>query len=153
MGRELVGPFRVPEGVKMTSAKYVEFLTENFLPLCQMKNWAFRNKIIFRHDNAPFHAVRNTSASLAAMGIEEENLMVWPPSSPDLNPIEKLWSIHKQNVYESGRQFASKQELWETILTFGSSIRSSKNLEVQWMQELWSSYQITGRVLNCNLTC
>ena len=31
MGRVLVGPFRVPEGVKMTSAKYVELLTDHFL--------------------------------------------------------------------------------------------------------------------------
>lgn len=30
-GRELVGPFRVPEGVK-TFANYVEFWTENLLP-------------------------------------------------------------------------------------------------------------------------
>ena len=32
LGKDLVGPFRVPEGVKMTSAKYVEFLTDHFLP-------------------------------------------------------------------------------------------------------------------------
>ena len=32
MGRELVGPFRVPEGVKITSVKNVEFLTDHFLP-------------------------------------------------------------------------------------------------------------------------
>ncbi|CAI9606954.1 unnamed protein product [Staurois parvus] len=31
MGTERVGPFRVPEGVKMTSAKYVEFMTDHFL--------------------------------------------------------------------------------------------------------------------------
>ncbi len=30
MGRELVGPFRVPEGVKMTLVKYIEFLTTFF---------------------------------------------------------------------------------------------------------------------------
>lgn len=30
MGRELVGPFRVPKGVKMTSANYIEFLTDHF---------------------------------------------------------------------------------------------------------------------------
>ena len=46
MGIELVGPFRVPEGVKMTSVKY-----------------------------APSHAARNTSALLAAMGIKGEKLL------------------------------------------------------------------------------
>lgn len=32
LGIEMVRPFRVPEGFKMTSAKYVEFLTDHFLP-------------------------------------------------------------------------------------------------------------------------
>ena len=31
LGKGLVGPFRVPEGVKKTSAKYVEFLTDRHL--------------------------------------------------------------------------------------------------------------------------
>ncbi len=116
MGRELVDPFRVPEGVKMTSAKYIEFLTDHFLPWYKKKNCAFCSKIIFMHDNAPSHAAKNTSVSLAAMGIKGEKLMVWPPSSPDLNPIENLWSILKRKIFEGGRQLASKQQVWEAIL-------------------------------------
>uniref|UniRef100_A0A8C5MML4 Tc1-like transposase DDE domain-containing protein n=1 Tax=Leptobrachium leishanense TaxID=445787 RepID=A0A8C5MML4_9ANUR len=131
MGRELVGPFRVPEGVKITSAKYVEFLTDHFLPW--YRNYAFCNKIIFMHDNAPSHAAKNTSASMAAMGIKGAKVMVWPPSSPDLNPIENLWSILKQKIYEGGRQFTSKQQLWEAIVT------SCKQIEAQTVQKLTSS--------------
>lgn len=52
LGSETVGPFRFPDGVKMTSAKYVEFLNDHFL------NHAFRNKIIFMQDNAPSHAAK-----------------------------------------------------------------------------------------------
>ncbi len=70
MGRELVGPFTVPEGVKMALAKYIEFLTDHFLPWYKKKNCAFRSKIIFMHDNAPSHAAKNTSVLLAAMGIK-----------------------------------------------------------------------------------
>ena len=81
MGRKLVGPFTVSEGVKVTSVKYVEFLTDHFLSWYKKKNRAFHNKIIFTCDNAPSHAARNTSASLAAIGIKEEKLMVWPPFS------------------------------------------------------------------------
>ena len=88
MGRELVGPFRVPEGEKMTSAKSIEFLTYHFLPWYKKKNYAFCSKIIFLHNKAPSHAAKNTSVSLAAMVIKGEKLMVWSPSSPEFNPIE-----------------------------------------------------------------
>jgi transposase len=33
---------------------------------------------------------------LQEMGIESMN---WPPYSPDLNPIEKLWTLMKQEIY------------------------------------------------------
>ncbi|KAG8009288.1 Transposable element Tc3 transposase [Nibea albiflora] len=133
MGREIVGPFRIPDGVKMTSIMYVEFLKEHFLPWFKKKNRAFRNTIIFMHDNAPSHAAKNTSACLAAMGIREDKLMVWPPSSPDLNPIENLWSIIKRSVYDGGRQFTSKQQLWEAILS------SCKAIEADTVQKLTNS--------------
>ena len=70
---------------------------------------------------------------MAAMGIKGEKLMVWPPSSPDLNPIENLWSILKQKMYKDGRQFASKQQLWEAILT------SCKEIQAETLQKLTSS--------------
>lgn len=40
LGSEMVGPFRVPEGVKVTSKRYVEFLTDHFLPCYKKKNCA-----------------------------------------------------------------------------------------------------------------
>ena len=122
----------------MTSVKYVDFLTDHFLPWYKKKNRAFHNKIIFMHDHAPSHAVRKTSASLAAMGIKEEKLMVWPPSSPDLKPNENLWSILKQKISEGWRQFTSKQQLWEANLTSCKEIQAEtlEKLTIKWMQEL-----------------
>uniref|UniRef100_A0A087YR09 Tc1-like transposase DDE domain-containing protein n=1 Tax=Poecilia formosa TaxID=48698 RepID=A0A087YR09_POEFO len=133
MGRELVGPFRVPEGGKMTSTKYIDFLTHHFLPWYKKKSRAFSSKIIFIHDNAPSHAARNTTVSLAAMGIKGEKLMVWPPSSPDLNPMENLWSFLKEKIYEGGTQFTSKQQLWKAILT------ACKEIQAETIHKLTSS--------------
>lgn len=133
MGESWLAPLVVPEGVKMTSEKEMEFLTVHFLLWWIKKNRAICYKIIFMHDNASSHAARNTSASLDAMGIKREKLIVWPPSSPDLNPIENLCSILKQKVYEGRRQFISKQQLWEAILT------SCEEIQAETLQKLTSS--------------
>ena len=56
IGNELIGPFDVLEGLKLsadTSCAFLENLLETWLdnlPLVQQK------KIIFMHDNAPSHA-------------------------------------------------------------------------------------------------
>ena len=67
------------------------------------------------------------------MGIKGEKLMVWPPSSPDINPIENVWSILKRKIYEGGRQFTSKQQLWEAVLT------SCKYIQAETVHKLTSS--------------
>jgi transposase len=42
---------------------------------------------IFMYDNAPTHTAYVVRDALEEMEIE---VMVWPPHSPDLNPIENL---------------------------------------------------------------
>ena len=63
------------------------------------------------HDNAPSHAVKLTSDFLATASFKCDKLMTWPAYSPDLNPIKNMWAMLKRRIYESGRQFSSKEEL------------------------------------------
>lgn len=52
---------------------------------------------IFMHDNAPVHTAAIIQGILAELGIE---VMIWPPYSPDSNPIENLWALMKGIIYE-----------------------------------------------------
>ena len=46
----------------------------------------------FMQDNAPGHAAAST---IQEMGDRNINRLIWPPCSPDLNPIEKCWNLMK----------------------------------------------------------
>lgn len=52
---------------------------------------------IFQHDNTPSHTAIIVCEALDEMQID---VMDWPPHSPDLNPIENLWTLLKQKIYE-----------------------------------------------------
>jgi transposase len=51
---------------------------------------------IFMHDNAPIHTAYIIRDWFLLRGI---NIMDWPPYNPDLNLIENLWALLKQEIY------------------------------------------------------
>ena len=82
--------------------------------------------MIFMHDNAPSHAARLTMGFLKKSLVKNATIMEWLPYSPDLNLIENMWSIIKRKVYANGKQFSSKDELWNVIKSAAKDISTDE---------------------------
>lgn len=66
----------------------------------------------FQQDNAPIHTARVVKQWIRSQNV---NTLEWPPYSPDLNIIENVWRLLSRKVYQSGRQYESKESLIEGI--------------------------------------
>lgn len=51
---------------------------------------------IFQQDNARIHTSDHTKLWFEMHGI---HMIEWPPHSPDLNPIEVVWSLLKRELF------------------------------------------------------
>ena len=67
----------------------------------------------------------HTREFFASKRINEDRLIKWPPSSPDLNYIENLWCLVKTEIYQGCKKCSSKYSLLEAIETCYKSLNSS----------------------------
>jgi hypothetical protein len=104
--RRGLGTIKVIDG-NMNSTRYVDVLQNDLIP--QTHIWFgvdAEEHFIFQQDNAPCHSSSDTRTFLAENNIR---VLEWPPYSPDMNPIENLWSILKAKIHR--RSYSNKTEL------------------------------------------
>jgi transposase len=68
---------------------------------------------IFMHDGAGLYRGHIVVRLLQEMGI---TVMIWPPYSPDLNPIENLWAIMKKEIYKNHPELEHTLDTEETLI-------------------------------------
>ena len=70
------------------------------------------DQAIFMQDGAPLHTARATQQWCQENfpGFWEKG--IWPGNSPDLNPIENLWSIMQQKLDEEKRSSQLSEHYW-----------------------------------------
>jgi transposase len=102
-----LGPLVVIDGT-LSAENYKNLLEEYLLPEIHSCNVP----MTFMQDNAPCHKAKPVLEFFESNGI---TTLDWPPQSPDLNPIENLWSIIKQKRAKKFGIPTSKKELIKQI--------------------------------------
>ena len=137
IGDRLVGPIKALEGVNVTSAAYCNLLNESLVPWLDDIPLSLLRDFVFMHDNAPSHSARTTHEFLTTLSIQDEELMIWPPSSSDLNPIEKFWAIIKRDIMAMDGNFNQKTPCGKpsTLQQGQFHVPLSRNWSIPWIRD------------------
>ena len=114
------GRLHLCEGM-VNQHQYTHIIETRVIP--QMRSDFPFDEGIFQHDLAPCHTAKKVKAKL-----DEANISVlkWPGNSPDVNPIENMWSIVKQKLQT--KDTTTKNRLIRAVLDIWNHDDSIKNI-------------------------
>jgi transposase len=105
---------------KIDQEKYIECLSQEFLPWFKKMKEEHGHDFIFQEDGASCHTGAKTRKWKKEAGIKSFDY--WPSQSPDLNPIEHIWRILGHRIAKRRSKITTLDELeaalheeWEMI--------------------------------------
>ena len=96
---------------RMDADLYVKILEQDLQSSLDYYNKT-PSDIIFQQDNNPKHTSKKAQNWFKDNKFE---VLTWPPQSPDLNPIEHLWSHLKRRLSDYEHPPTGIQELWSRV--------------------------------------
>lgn len=136
--------FFVEPGVKINGSYYRDvLLAQQMLPAMRYIAGDF---YVFQQDSAPAHRARETVEYLRAETPLFISPDLWPPNSPDLNPVDyKIWGFIQERVYRTAIQDTDdlKKRLVEVWSTMPQSVVD--NAIDAWRDRLTACVQARGR--------
>jgi transposase len=96
---------------------YMEMLADGHI-FWQLERRFRKHGFIWQQDNAPIHGPGGEVIR------QQFNMLIWPAHSPDLSPIEMIWSIIKRKL--RGMRFANADELFSAVEQALASIPQSE---------------------------
>lgn len=104
------GNLALVDGI-MDSKQFIKILKDNYLPSQERLERSQHDlEVVYQQDNDPKHTSKLTRDWMESVGLEP---MEWIAQSPDLNPIENLWSILDQELKH--RKPNNEAELFEIL--------------------------------------
>ena len=135
--------FFVKPGVKINGAYYRDvLLSQQLLPAIRELSGGH---YIFQQDGAPSHRAYDTVEMLRRETPGYISPSLWPPNSPDLNPVDyKIWGVLQDRVYRTPVQDVTqlKERLVEEWCHFDQTIIDSAIN--QWRQRLQACVRADG---------
>jgi transposase len=93
-------PIFIPEGEKVNTEAYISILKAKVLPW--LKKTFPQNNYEFQQDGAPAHTSNRTQEWIRTNFAGFWDKTVWPPSSPDLNPLDfSVWSVVESKAFKT----------------------------------------------------